>query len=384
MNGIIFHHQDFEDATYVNRIGNGSFGIVHKLKRKTDNNYYAVKIINGEDNNELRDDFISEIQVISKLSYPTLLKFHGITFSYPYFLISDFVPNHSVQYFIDKAFKGHTEKGWNLTNKFIIILGISLGMEYLHSMNVVHQDLKPRNILLENNFYPKICDFNLSKTIYSSAKCSTGSIGTIEFCAPEVLEEENQYDGKKADVYSFGMMLYSIIYDSIPYHNIKQRAKVLLAILAGKRPELKETNEFKLFNFIIQKCWNPEPNKRPKFEKITKALIKIKNTIGQSKKTIIEEKEVDKFLKFCSSSQNCDMSEQMDMSKEVEQFYKDYEKAKEEEEDMKSNLNRTPLHYAALKNLKNIGEILISKGADINAKDIIYLNIEILFLINGI
>ena len=89
-------------------------------------------------------------------------------------------------------------------------------MQYLHSRNIVHRDLKPGNVLLEKNFYPKICDFGLSKTCTSSMKLST-MIGTVEFCAPEVLEEssENEYNGHKADVFSFGMTLYSIIYDLI-------------------------------------------------------------------------------------------------------------------------------------------------------------------------
>ena len=79
-------------------------------------------------------------------------------------------------------------------------------MNYLHSLNIVHRNLKPGNILLESNFYPKICDSNLSKIVNSLVHCSSFE-GTAQFGAPEVLEasSENEYDGKKADVFSFGM-----------------------------------------------------------------------------------------------------------------------------------------------------------------------------------
>ena len=67
-------------------------------------------------------------------------------------------------------------------------------------------------------------------------------------------------------------------------------------------------------------------------------------------------------------------------AKEIDDFNAKYEN----DSNYKSDSQFTKLHFAALKNLKEIGEVLISKGADIHAKDLIYLNIIILFLINGI
>ena len=80
----IFDATDFEEPTVKNIIGRGSFGVVHKLKRVKDNIYYAVKIMVGDSNLDIQDKLSSEINVISKLSYPCLLKFHGITLNFPF------------------------------------------------------------------------------------------------------------------------------------------------------------------------------------------------------------------------------------------------------------------------------------------------------------
>ena len=83
----------------------------------------------------------------------------------------------------------------------------------MHLNNVVQRDLnalKPKNVILDNNFYPRIADFGLSKvTSSSNSKGFSTNIGTPLFSAPEQMSSSN-YNGKKADVYSFGMMLYSL------------------------------------------------------------------------------------------------------------------------------------------------------------------------------
>ena len=107
-------------------------------------------------------------------------------------------------------------------------------------------------------------------------------------------------DGKKADIYSFGMIIYSIIYDSYPYpypgpHPGPHVLMIINRIIDGEKPPLDD-NDWKSFNELIQKCWNKQPNKRPNFEEIIHSLIEIKSEFV--KRNVIDETEVNNFLLY--------------------------------------------------------------------------------------
>jgi serine/threonine protein kinase len=93
-----------------------------------------------------------------------------------------------------------------------IALGIARGIQYLHQgcdMQIIHFDIKPHNILLDENFNPKISDFGLAKLyrIDQSILTLTAARGTMGYMAPELLCKNIGNLSHKADVYSFGMML---------------------------------------------------------------------------------------------------------------------------------------------------------------------------------
>ena len=128
-----------------------------------------------KDKTDLKELFFKEIQILSQLKYPTILCFLGVTLN-PFSIITEFLPNETVQYQINQAYKGNRSDKFDTTHKFIIILGIALALRYLQSINIAHRDIKPSNILLDSNFYPKVCDFGLSKKIATSnAKTASNS-----------------------------------------------------------------------------------------------------------------------------------------------------------------------------------------------------------------
>ena len=243
MNVTIFEPDDFETCSNSNRIGSGAFGIVYKLKEQKTGKYYAVKVLNGDDNPLLKENFKKEIKVLSKLNYPLLLHLHGITIDYPYFIITEYLSNKSIQYYINKTYQGQ-----HITNKMICIIGIALAMKYLHSQNIAHRDLKPENVLLDSNFYPRVSDFGLSITMQSSMK---SFVGTPAFCAPEVLVANGiqSYNGEKADVYSYGMTIYSIIYDEIPFYDSSLYSIIKAVVDENKRPSLDGNISERINNF---------------------------------------------------------------------------------------------------------------------------------------
>ena len=210
-------------------------------------NYYAVKILEVEDDT----NFLEEINLINQLNYPTLLHLEGITLTNPKYIITSYCPNDNIQTYIDKAFKGNQDSIWTLAEKMIILLGTSFGMKYLHSNNIMHRDFKPQNILLDEKYYPIICDFGMSKVFSGSTKMKSNNdfVGSIQFISPELMDEE-QINYKKADVYAFGMSMYSILCDQIPFYSLivgqsrsVAETRIIKAVLfQGERPEIEEEN----------------------------------------------------------------------------------------------------------------------------------------------
>ena len=335
---------------------------------------YAVKIINSNDpddpicqNQNLTSAFLGEIQKISELDYPTLVHLHGFTVD-PFSIISEYLPNKTVYYYIKKATCGQKEKIWDLAHKMIIILGICFGMEYLHSQNIVHRDLKPLNVLLDSNFFPKICDYGLGKTI-STSKMSTYT-GSTFYSAPE-FKQTSKFNSK-SDVFSFGIIMYSILFDYIPDSQI-----------LGKQLQFEEGIISKSLEQLILRCTHIESDVRPSFGEISQELlIQTRSLFEKNQINKVELQLINGFVtEYCKRNfkkvnknpKNPFESDNQNLIKQIQEEYQtdvNYQK---------DPYYFTPLHYAAKQNLKEIGELLILQGADIDAIDIIILILDIYF-----
>lgn len=104
---------------------------------------------------------------------------------------------------------------------------IALAVQYLHTMDIVHRDIKCENILISKNFTVKLADFSFSKFIKRSKRlnCNTYCC-SVPYAPPELLSLR-PYDGKSSDVWSLGVVLYIMIYKKMPFnkHDIKRMYK---------------------------------------------------------------------------------------------------------------------------------------------------------------
>ncbi|KAG8859093.1 hypothetical protein FRB96_004663 [Tulasnella sp. 330] len=100
------------------------------------------------------------------------------------------------------------------------IIGIAMGLAYLHTSNVIHGDLKAANILLDNTLQPKICDFGLTKVLHTGHEHTSEALrgaGTVRWMAPELMLVEGCRKTMMSDIYAFRMVVAEVLSAQIPF-----------------------------------------------------------------------------------------------------------------------------------------------------------------------
>jgi len=146
----------------------------------------------------------------------------------------------------------------------------SLGMNWLHQSNPVfiHRDLKSSNLLIDENGRVKVCDFGLSevKMTGQMLQDTDSAKGTPLWMAPEVMMF--QRFNEKADVYSFGIILWELLTREVPFSHHRSYEKFKRAVcFTHERPPIPLESDETLQN-LITRCWAPNPELRPAFTEI--------------------------------------------------------------------------------------------------------------------
>jgi serine/threonine protein kinase len=161
---------------------------------------------------------------------------------------------------------------WTPTKKAIAIFGLVLGMEFAHSRGTIHRDLKPSNLLVDRMYHLRISDFDTGKSNYGRS-LQTQQIGTPVYMAPEMYRNED-YD-TTVDVFSFGLILYEIIFDQSVFSRLLTPLALMKMVLNNVRAEIPDGVDPWVSN-LIQRCWNGAPANRPSFAIIAKLLMEKK------------------------------------------------------------------------------------------------------------
>ncbi|KAL8102902.1 rust resistance kinase Lr10-like [Apium graveolens] len=197
-------------------LGKGGYGSVFKGQLSNDV-VVAVKVLNDKvDAEGSGEDFINEVSTIGLIHHVNVVRLVGYCADgCRRALVYEFLPNESLEkYVYSRKNKNKKFLGWEKMQN--IALGIAKGVEYLHqgcAQPILHFDIKPQNILLDQNFNPKVSDFGLAKLCAKgqSIVSMTMARGTIGYIAPEVFSRNFGKVSSKSDVYSFGMLLLEMV-----------------------------------------------------------------------------------------------------------------------------------------------------------------------------
>ncbi|XP_058750157.1 rust resistance kinase Lr10-like [Vicia villosa] len=194
---------------FKHKLGEGGYGTVYEgvlqSKRRV-----AVKVLTKSQTNG--QDFINEVATIGRIRHVNVVELIGFYAERTkQALVYEFMPNGSLDKYSFSQEQGNSSSlGYDKI--YDISLEIARGIQYLHQgcdMQILHFDIKPHNILLDENFNPKISDFGLAKLyrIDQSILILTAVRGTMGYMAPELLYKNLGSLSIKADDFSFGMML---------------------------------------------------------------------------------------------------------------------------------------------------------------------------------
>ncbi|KAI9074637.1 hypothetical protein K1719_043478 [Acacia pycnantha] len=207
------------------KLGEGSFGTVFKGYISSEFKVAVKMLTNSEGNGE---EFVTEVGTMGKIHHVNIIRLMGLCADgFRRALVYEYFPNGSLKDFINSPNNGQNFIGWKKLHE--IALGIAKGIEYLHQgceQRILHFDIKPHNVLLDNDFTPKICDFGLAKLCSKdqSIVSMTNARGTLGYIAPEVFSRNFGNVSHKVDVYSFGMLLLELIGGRRITHDTKENA----------------------------------------------------------------------------------------------------------------------------------------------------------------
>ncbi|KAF8954141.1 kinase-like domain-containing protein [Flammula alnicola] len=269
-------------------IGNGSFGIIRKVRRKTDGLIFARKELNFERMSERdRKQIVAEVNILKDLHHDHIVRYHdryvdrdaGILY-----ILMEYCGGGDLSTVIKQAAKqnrpipedtiwhyflqilhalhhchhpnGHSRSGSGSAT----INGTSVESQgSSRRAQILHRDLKPDNVFLDENNIVKLGDFGLSKALAQASFANT-YVGTPYYMSPELMQEK-AYDSK-SDIWSLGCLIYELCALKPPFHEAKTHSELSIFIRNGRIPPLPRGYSQSLTS-VIKSMLNLNPAMRP-------------------------------------------------------------------------------------------------------------------------
>jgi calcium/calmodulin-dependent protein kinase I len=245
-----------KDYTFLKTISNGAFGVVKSAIEKTTGNEVAVKII------EKKNASVSEmsktkqeVSILKQLSHPNVVSYiNSIETTSKMYIIIELMYDGTLKNFIDSSSTIEEEKSVE------IIFYLLQAVNYIHSKNICHHDIKPENIMFKNKNDPsslKLIDFGLS------AHCEDKPTfcGTLLYMAPEMFDKHISNDGKPVDMWSIGIITAMLLNKGRhPFFEKGESKRKYIQKL--KNGYIKNDNLSEMSNNFIGKLLEPNPRRR--------------------------------------------------------------------------------------------------------------------------
>ncbi|CAI5700425.1 unnamed protein product [Peronospora effusa] len=260
-----YQNVDMANVIIGRVIGEGAFGKVFKASWKGQN--VAVKVLIRKNlSADVVREFETEVKIMSFLHHPNICMLLGACLAPENrALVIELVEQGSLWAVLRTQRQQITDE---MRARFVY--DTARGMSYLHhfELPILHRDMKSPNLLVERDYSIKISDFGLSR-VKAQIQTMTGNCGTVQWMAPEVLG--NRKYTEKADVFSFGIVVWEIFTGQCPYDGMTQIQVALGVLNHDLRPPIPRSCP-RFFARLIRSCWIREPSLRPSFSDLMRTF----------------------------------------------------------------------------------------------------------------
>ena len=280
----------FSDFEILQPLGKGGFAKVIKVCSLINHRIYAMKIIDLNNNDKFTTNLLdmekyynNEIELITKLNHQNIVKYYkSFTENNKIYIIMEYFDNGDLDNYI-KALKEDKDKEENIKKEEIwnIFYQCMSGLNYLHSMGVIHRDISPQNIFMTKNKIIKIGDFGVSakfkdkEILKKITSLKDTVVGKAEFMAPEV---SNKCYNEKSDIFSMGCVFYKILflknYQNETFH-FGGNNKNIRKVESGTIPSISDINLKEILTQMLEKDAEKRPDAKIVFEKIKENYNKV-------------------------------------------------------------------------------------------------------------
>ncbi|KRX08239.1 Protein kinase-like domain [Pseudocohnilembus persalinus] len=282
----------------IQQIGKGSFGIVCKIKRKTDEKIMVWKELTyGKMSDREKQQLVSEVNIIRELKNPNIVRYYDRIIDkkeQKIYIIMEYCEGGDMGVLLKKCKK---EKDyiaedviWKIFTQILTALNECHNRK---SGKILHRDLKPANIFLDSQNNIKLGDFGLSKLMSDQSVFAYTHVGTPYYMSPEQINEAKY--NEKSDIWSAGCLLYEMAALRPPFE-ATNHLSLAIKIKAGKfeRLPMRYSEELqKLCQIMIQ----IDQNKRPNVEQLLQhpqIALRIKERQLRERHVLVKQSETEK------------------------------------------------------------------------------------------